>query len=91
VRAFLRPVKRIAHFYIPHATEFPPLPAPNVMPKAPRDFLPGRILLIKPGKASSKCFPSRRRDAGQALLRNPISEEGKSPLNPPVELLPPLM
>jgi len=41
-----------------------------------------RILLIKPGYPFAKSFPSRRRNAGHALLRNPIPEEGKPSFNP---------
>ena len=70
---------------LPGPTKAPPLPAPDVLRKAPPDFLRRRILLIKPDNAPSKCFPSRRRDASHTLLRNPLSEECKSPLNPPDE------
>jgi hypothetical protein len=53
------------------------------LPNAPQDFLPRRILLIKPGYPFLKSLPSRSRNSRHAPLRNPISEEGKSLLNPP--------
>jgi hypothetical protein len=35
----------------------------NVLPNAAQEFLPRRILLIKPGNAVPKYFRCRRRDA----------------------------
>jgi hypothetical protein len=84
-RYFAAPLSRNADS--PDPTKAPPFPAPDVLPKAPPDFLRWSIRLIKPGNPSSKCFPSRRRETSHALLRNPISEECKSPLNPPDERL----
>jgi hypothetical protein len=44
-------------------------------------------LLIKPSHTFLKGFPSWRRNAGHALLCDPIPEEGKTALDPPDERL----
>jgi hypothetical protein len=83
--AFTRHLECITQDHIPHATEHPPQPAPNVLPNAPPDFLPGRILLIKPGHPFLKSLYRRRRNSGHASLGNPISQESKSMLDAPDE------